>query len=621
MSETKTSDGKIAIVGLGPVGMILAVHLKAAGCDVAICDSDKVKINLIRNEGVKLEGAIKKHVFFDNIYTDIAELLDFKPAIIFASIKGYQTPAFVEQVMNLDFKNAFFVSAQNGLDVEQIYAAGLGESKVLRMVINFAGNLDAPHKVKVNFFTPPNYIASLDDSGTEIAKEISGWLNSVGLTTNAISSFELLKQIWEKNILNSSLSALCGIGKLTIKEAMEFPDTVELIEQVIEEAIEVAAAEKIVFEDEFIRKCLKYLRKAGDHFPSLAVDLINNRQTEIDFMNGKIVEYGRKHYIRTPVNLSFTNMVKAMTKRSASAFMKTLDPSLIGKKSDAKNKLIFENKVVVKGQKSGNGDYFLGVDIGSSYSKFVVTDSDSNIVFKVALKTLNRDKIGIRHVLNAVKAEFNIKSTCATGYGRKNLHDADFIKTEINCAAEGVSLYYNGAKNIIDIGGEDIKVIHCNADNRVDNFFLNDKCAAGTGSFITEIAERAELNISEMSLLAARSSNKKELNSFCTVFAKTEIMKWLIEGMSVEDIAKGVYLSISNRVGKLRLQPGVPIYMVGGVIAFHPYLQYILEEKLKQKVIIVENPQFMGALGASLLAKQLMAAEENEVLTNQKIKV
>lgn len=620
MTEQHIALGeRVAVIGLGPVGLILAMHLKEAGCTVAVCDNDKVKVNMIRKEGIKLEGAIQKQAFIDTIYTDFHDIREFNPAIIFVCIKGYSTPAFVEQVMTMNLESQLFVSAQNGIDVEQIFASGISESKTLRMVINFAGNLISPNVVKVTFFNPPNYIASLDDSKIETARQISSWFNSINLTTQALTSFEMLKQIWEKTILNSSLSALCGIGKLTIKEAMNMPDTVEIIEQVIEEAVEVAEAEKIKFEDEFIRKCLRYLKKAGDHFPSLAVDLINNRPTEIDFMNGKIVEYGRKHYIRTPINLAFTNMVKAMTIRSSSSFMKTLDPSIIGKKFIGAKKSKVENGVIIKGDKSGNGEYFLGVDLGSSYTKFIVIDSNSKIAFKLALKTINRDKIGVRHVLNAIRSEFEIKACCATGYGRKSFPDADFVKTEINCAAEGVSLYAKGEKNIIDIGGEDIKVIHCDEGNHVENFYLNDKCAAGTGSFITEISERAEINIGEMSLLAARSNNKTELNSFCTVFAKTEIMKWLIEGMSVEDISKGVYLSIANRVAKLRIKPGAPVYLIGGVVAFHPYLIDILEKKLSEKVETVEHSQFMTALGAAVYAKQNVAVLENENITEHKI--
>jgi activator of 2-hydroxyglutaryl-CoA dehydratase len=119
--------------------------------------------------------------------------------------------------------------------------------------------------------------------------------------------------------------------------------------------------------------------------------------------------------------------------------------------------------------------------------------------------------------------------------------------------------------------------------------------------------------------LAARSNNKTELNSFCTVFAKTEIMKWLIEGMSIEDISKGVYLSIANRVAKLRIKPDAPVYLIGGVVAFHPYLVDILEKKIKQKVLTVEFSQFMCALGAARIAKQHYALSEKENKIEQNI--
>jgi 2-dehydropantoate 2-reductase len=616
MNDFTPTGIKAAVIGLGPVGLILSAHLKEAGFDVAVCDLDKIKINLVRKEGIRLEGAIQRQVQFDHIYSSIGELKDFDADLVFASIKGYQTPAFVQQLATLDTGKAVFVSAQNGIDVEQIYASALSENRILRLVINFAGNLNTPNVVKVTFFNPPNYLASLDDSRTETVRQIADAFNRVNLTTAAVSSFEILRHTWEKTILNSSLSALCGIGKLTIKEAMDMPDTVEIIEQVIEEAVEVAEAEKIKFDDEFIRKCMRYLKKAGDHFPSLAVDLINNRQTEIDYMNGKIVEYGRKHYIRTPINLAFTNMVKAMTLRSDRKFMKTVDPALVGRVFDNDRKGTSRAGLVIRGEHSGDGDFFLGVDLGSSYTKFVVTDSENHVVFKTALRTINRDKIGVRHVTQAIQNEFAIRASCATGYGRKGYATADFVKTEIHCAAEGVSLAQPGSKNIIDIGGEDIKVIHCDENGQVENFYLNDKCAAGTGSFITEIAERAELNLSEMSLLAARSNNRNELNSFCTVFAKTEIMKWLMEGMSVEDISKGVYLSIANRVNKLRIKPGVPVFLTGGVIAYHPYLKELLSERFGQPVDVTAHPQFMAALGAASLARRhhrsARAAEQDE---------
>ena len=101
-----------------------------------------------------------------------------------------------------------------------------------------------------------------------------------------------------------------------MKEAMANPDTLEIVEQIIMEAMEVAKAEDIIFEQNFAKICIRYLKNAGNHFPSLAVDLLNKRENEIDYMNGKIIEYGRKHYIKTPINLVFNNLVKAITHKN-----------------------------------------------------------------------------------------------------------------------------------------------------------------------------------------------------------------------------------------------------------------------------------------------------------------
>jgi len=106
------------------------------------------------------------------------------------------------------------------------------------------------------------------------------------------------------------------LSRLTMKEAMENPDTLEIVEHLIYEAADVAKAEEIKLPENFVKLCIRYLGSAGNHFPSLAVDLMNNRDTEIDYMNGKIVDYGRKHYIRTPLNLTLTNLVKAITHKN-----------------------------------------------------------------------------------------------------------------------------------------------------------------------------------------------------------------------------------------------------------------------------------------------------------------
>ena len=304
---------KIGILGLGPVGLVLAAHFQEAGCEIHICDVEKKKINLIRSNGIELSGKIEKSTFFNRVYSSLSELLEQEIDILISAVKAYHVDSVLEQIEKKGSGDLFLLSAQNGIDIRRKYTSHFDESKILRMVVNFAGNLHSPNVVNVTFFNPPNYIASVDDSRTVVAEWLSEALTSANLETLSKDSFVIADKIWEKTILNAALSPLCAIARLTMKEAMDHPDTLEIIEQIIMEAIEVAKAEEIKLGDNFVKLCIRYLKNAGNHFPSLAVDLIGGKETEIDYMNGKIVEYGRKHYVRTPLNLTFTNLVKAIS--------------------------------------------------------------------------------------------------------------------------------------------------------------------------------------------------------------------------------------------------------------------------------------------------------------------
>jgi len=592
---------------MGPVGMILAVKLVEAGCDVAICDKDEFKLKKIREEGIVLHNGFHSVTKFDRVYNNVADMAGMDLDYLVFSLKTYHTAGAIREAEVLKSDKLTVIAAQNGIDVEQLLFPSFGEQRSMRMIINYAGNLLSSNAVRVSFFTPPNYIGPVDDSRAPQAKIYADTLNKVGFITENIDSFELVKRIWEKTILNASLSALCGVGRLTMAEAIADPETCELAEQIINEGVEVAEKEKIKFPDEFVRKCMRYLKSGGDHFPSLAVDLINHRQTEIDYFNGKIVEYGKKHYVRTSLNLAFTNMVKAMTNKNVISRL----PGAIG---ELNKKII--NKGLVDNTRPNlfykESNCFLGIDLGSAYTKFTVTDDAGTPIFRHILQTLDKDKQAMKSVLQAINGFFNIKFSCATGYGRKHFSDTDIIKTEINCAAAGASEYFSGSKTIIDIGGEDIKVIQCDVENHVANFYMNDKCAAGTGAFLSEISERAGINDADMSSLASHSDYDKELNSFCAVFAKTEIMNWVFDGMPAHDIARGIYISIANKVAKMKMAPHLPLYMIGGVIAYHPFLSSILSTKLGKEIKIVEQPQFVVSYGAATIARQTWELQDNE---------
>ena len=218
---------KIGMIGLGPVGLVLAVHLKEAGCRVEICDVDKEKMNLIQTSGVKLVGKIEKNTFFDYTHSSISSLLEQDFDILISAVKAYHVDSVLAQIEAGEKNHLLLLSAQNGIDIKEKYTSHFDDSQILRMVINFAGNLHAPNVVKVTFFTPPNYIASIDDTRADIADWIAEILTSTNLETLSKDSFLIADKIWEKTILNAALSPLCAISKMTMKEAMDHLNRLE----------------------------------------------------------------------------------------------------------------------------------------------------------------------------------------------------------------------------------------------------------------------------------------------------------------------------------------------------------------------------------------------------------
>ena len=308
---------KIGIVGLGPVGMIIAHYFRKAGCEVALCGRSAEQLELIQENGVRLTGVIDESSYFTEIYSSVKELLKSDIDILICSVKAYQVDDILSKIEVFNKNTELMIlSAQNGIGVAAKYSSLFDESNIFRLVINFAGNINAPNVVNVTFFIPPNYIASVDDTRKDVSDWLSKILTSQNMETHSVDSFRLTNEVWHKTILNASLSPLCAISKLTMKEVMSIPHSYEIIERLILEAVEVAKAEDIHFEKNFVKLCLRYLGKAGNHFPSLAVDLLNEKETEIEYMNGKLVDFGRKHYIRTPLNLTFTNMIRAITDKN-----------------------------------------------------------------------------------------------------------------------------------------------------------------------------------------------------------------------------------------------------------------------------------------------------------------
>ncbi|MDF2838465.1 MAG: hadI [Evtepia sp.] len=250
---------------------------------------------------------------------------------------------------------------------------------------------------------------------------------------------------------------------------------------------------------------------------------------------------------------------------------------------------------------------FLGIDIGSSSSKVVILSQDQKILASHVVN-LGTGTRGVQQALNQALQKAGIRKedllfTVVTGYGRMNYSDADKQITEISCHAKGVQFLENDVRTIIDIGGQDTKVIRLDSDGLIENFVMNDKCAAGTGRFLEVMARVLDCNISALSDLAKNGQNPVPISNMCTVFAESEVISHLSSSAAVEDVAAGAILSIAARVagmaGRVGIQPSV---MMTGGGALNQSLVDALSEKICFQIRVPENPQVIGALGAAVFA-------------------
>jgi (R)-2-hydroxyacyl-CoA dehydratese activating ATPase len=256
--------------------------------------------------------------------------------------------------------------------------------------------------------------------------------------------------------------------------------------------------------------------------------------------------------------------------------------------------------------KAPPGPFYGGVDVGASSTKLVLIDGRAECRARVAHPSgVNYRATAARCLEEALAAAgaaaADVRATVATGYGRQNVAFAASSSTEIHCHGLGCHHDIPRAISIVDIGGQDNKVIHLEADGRRISFKMNRKCAAGTGAFLEEIALRLGLKMEEMDPLARSTREAVALSSFCTVFAKTEILAHLRQGAPVEGIVRGAFASVITRVMEMDPLPG-EVVLTGGVVAHNPTIAEILSERLGRSVTIPPFPQFTGALGAALLA-------------------
>jgi len=246
----------------------------------------------------------------------------------------------------------------------------------------------------------------------------------------------------------------------------------------------------------------------------------------------------------------------------------------------------------------------VGIDSGSATTKAVLINN-GQIVSKVVLPTAFDFLAAAENVYNKVLADAevnkkDVNGVYATGYGRNSIKFADKAVSEITAHAMGVYHLYPKVNGVIDIGGQDSKVISVN-NGKVTDFLMNDKCAAGTGKFMEYTSRALEVPINEFGPLALTSKTPASITSMCTVFAESEAISLRARGFKKEDIAAGLIESVARRVAVMARQVGLKqnVAFVGGV-AKNAGIKMALEKELDISLYVPPEPQVTGALGAAL---------------------
>jgi len=251
-----------------------------------------------------------------------------------------------------------------------------------------------------------------------------------------------------------------------------------------------------------------------------------------------------------------------------------------------------------------------GIDIGSITAKAAVLEEGRILGTRVIFTGYNARQAG-KNVFDDLLMDLGMKASSiekivSTGYGRNSVKFADKAITEIICHGAGAYYLNPEVRSIIDVGGQDSKVLTIDSDGRVKDFAMNDKCAAGTGRFLEVMARALESDLDDFGVVSLESDNPSKISSICTVFAESEVVSLIAKGESRGDIIAGIHESVASRISSLARRVGVkePVMMTGGV-ARNIGVVRALEKVLGVSIKVSEFAQVNGAIGAAVMAAKL----------------
>lgn len=255
-------------------------------------------------------------------------------------------------------------------------------------------------------------------------------------------------------------------------------------------------------------------------------------------------------------------------------------------------------------------EFGIGIDVGSTTAKGILIDSEKKVRAKHIMNTGAAASKAVNEILKQIEFQSGLKTDSipivGTGYGRTRIENAKKTVTEITCHSIGVHSLNPEIRLLIDVGGQDAKVIRIGKDGKPEDFELNDKCSAGTGRFLEVMARVLDVTLDELGPLALQSDSPSSISSTCTVFAESEVIGHIGAGENPADIAAGIHESMTTKIVALakRVKVVPPVCVTGGV-ALNPAFRFYLSKHLGTELWIPKDPQLTGALGAAIEALKL----------------
>jgi 2-dehydropantoate 2-reductase len=303
-------DLKMAVVGIGATGAVLASALLKQDPETICVDPRPDLGKALEKEGIIVSGALDFHVPVQHYFTRITDLKDARPNLIFISTKTYHLPQVLKEIEEVFTPGTKIISTHNGLGTEDLIAEKFGQDTAFRMSLNFGVSIKAPSHIEMAFFNKPNHLGGLIPENKDVGLKITQILTDSGLDTEYVDDIKL--HVWKKMIYKCSMASICALTDRTIQEVLIFPPTKEIAVACFNEALAVAKAMGYDLGDNFITDAFQYLDKVGAHKDSMCYDVANNLPTEIDFLGGKVAEYGQAKGIPTPYFITTANLIRAI---------------------------------------------------------------------------------------------------------------------------------------------------------------------------------------------------------------------------------------------------------------------------------------------------------------------